>query len=130
MHLIGIMENELGVEAEKEMLPMQPGDVPATYAAIDRAREKLGYEPPTPIETGVPKFLQWYKETTGGPCLLKETALYDAFKQFTETTYAKTIRWTEKYTDECGANPIVPYLLGDGSAYLLGQGGVYLVESP
>jgi UDP-glucuronate 4-epimerase len=62
MHLIGIMEEELGVEAEKEMLPMQPGDVPATYADIDRAREKLGYEPTTPIEVGVPKFVQWYKD--------------------------------------------------------------------
>jgi len=65
MHLIGIMENELGVEAEKEMLPMQPGDVPATYADIGRAREKLGYEPATPIETGVPKFIQWYKDHAG-----------------------------------------------------------------
>ena len=62
MHLIGIMEKELGVEAEKEMLPMQPGDVPATYADIDRAREKLGYEPGTPIDAGVPKFIQWYKD--------------------------------------------------------------------
>jgi len=62
MHLIGIMEKELGVEAEKEMLPMQPGDVPATYAAVDRAREKLGYEPTTPIDVGVPRFIQWYKD--------------------------------------------------------------------
>jgi hypothetical protein len=51
-------------------------------------------------------FLQWYKETTGGPCLLKETALYDAFKQFTETAYDKNIRWTQKETTECGADPL------------------------
>ena len=62
MHLIGIIEKELGVEAEKEMLPMQPGDVPATYANIDRARAKLGYDPATPIDVGVPKFVAWYKE--------------------------------------------------------------------
>jgi UDP-glucuronate 4-epimerase len=62
MHLIGIIEKELGVEAEKEMLPMQPGDVPATYANIDRARAKLGYEPATPIDVGVPQFVQWYKD--------------------------------------------------------------------
>jgi UDP-glucuronate 4-epimerase len=62
MHLIELIENELGVEAEKEMLPMQPGDVPATYADVDRAREKLGYEPTTPIDVGVPKFVQWYRD--------------------------------------------------------------------
>lgn len=62
MHLIRILERELDVEAKKEMLPMQPGDVPATYADIDRARAKLGYEPTTPIEVGVPKFIAWYRE--------------------------------------------------------------------
>ena len=62
MGLIGLLEKELGVEAEKNMMPMQPGDVPATYADIDRAREKLGYEPTTPISVGVPRFIEWYKE--------------------------------------------------------------------
>jgi len=62
MHLIAVLEKELGVTAEKEMLPMQPGDVPATYAAIDRAREKLGFEPTTPIDVGVPKFVQWFRD--------------------------------------------------------------------
>ena len=58
----GARGEELGVEARMQMLPMQPGDVPATYADIDRAREKLGYEPTTPIEIGVPKFIAWYRE--------------------------------------------------------------------
>ena len=62
MHLIGLLEKELGIKAEKKMLPMQPGDVPATYADIDRARAKLGYEPATPIDVGVPKFIRWYKD--------------------------------------------------------------------
>lgn len=62
MHLIEIMERELGVKAEKRMLPLQPGDVPATYADIERARKKLGFEPTTPIEQGVPKFIEWYKK--------------------------------------------------------------------
>jgi len=62
MYLIGLLEKELGIEAQKEMLPMQPGDVAATYAAVDRARQKLGYEPTTPIDIGVPKFIAWYKE--------------------------------------------------------------------
>ena len=65
MYLIGIIEDSLGIEAEKEMLPMQPGDVPATYAAVDRARKKLGYEPTTPIDVGVPRFVQWYKDHAG-----------------------------------------------------------------
>ena len=43
------------------MLPMQPGDVPATYADIAQAREKLGFEPVTPIRTGIPKFIEWYR---------------------------------------------------------------------
>ncbi len=62
MHVVRILERELGVEAKMEMLPMQPGDVPATYADIDRARAKLGYDPTTPIEAGVPKFIAWYRE--------------------------------------------------------------------
>jgi len=62
MYLIELMERELGVEAKKQMLPMQPGDVPATYAAVDRAREKLGYQPTTPIDVGVPRFIAWYRE--------------------------------------------------------------------
>jgi len=65
IHLIGLLEEELGLKAEKEMLPMQAGDVPATYADIDRARSKLGYEPATPIGVGVPKFIRWYKGHAG-----------------------------------------------------------------
>ncbi|MFO7900052.1 MAG: NAD-dependent epimerase/dehydratase family protein [Planctomycetota bacterium] len=65
MHLIELVEEGLGVEGEKEMLPMQPGDVPATYADVDRARQKLGYEPTTPIEVGVPRFIAWFKEHAG-----------------------------------------------------------------
>jgi UDP-glucuronate 4-epimerase len=44
-----------------EMLPMQPGDVETTYADIERARRKLNYEPSTPIEVGLPKFVAWYR---------------------------------------------------------------------
>ena len=43
------------------MLPMHPGDVPATYAAIDRASEKLWFEPSTPIKVGVTKFVEWFQ---------------------------------------------------------------------
>lgn len=62
MDMIGILADALGVEPTMEMQPMQPGDVPATYADIDRIREKLGYEPTTPISVGIPRFVDWYKE--------------------------------------------------------------------
>jgi UDP-glucuronate 4-epimerase len=58
--VIGILESELKLKAEQNLLPIQPGDVPATYADIGRAREKLGFEPLTPIDVGIPRFVQWY----------------------------------------------------------------------
>lgn len=62
MHVIELLEKGLGVTAGKNMMPIQPGDVPATYADIARAREKLGFEPTTSIEDGIAKFLHWIKE--------------------------------------------------------------------
>jgi len=62
MDMIAIIERELGTEAEKEFLPMQPGDVKETYADIDKARAKLGFEPKTPILEGIPEFVRWYEE--------------------------------------------------------------------
>ncbi len=60
LKVIGILESELKLTAEQQLLPIQPGDVPATYADIDRARTKLGFEPLTPIDEGIPRFIQWY----------------------------------------------------------------------
>jgi UDP-glucuronate 4-epimerase len=62
MQLISVLENCLGIEAKKEFLPMQPGDVPATYADIDDLAQEVGFQPRTGIETGVAKFIAWYKE--------------------------------------------------------------------
>jgi UDP-glucuronate 4-epimerase len=62
MDMIGIIADALGVTPRMEMLPLQPGDVPATYADITRAREKLGFDPATPIAEGIPRFLAWYRE--------------------------------------------------------------------
>jgi UDP-glucuronate 4-epimerase len=62
MKMISVIEDELGMKADMEMLPMQPGDVPESFADIDKARAKLGYEPKTPIEIGIPNFIKWYKE--------------------------------------------------------------------
>jgi UDP-glucuronate 4-epimerase len=62
LHMVGLMEKALGRKAEKEMMPMQPGDISATYADIRQAQEKLGFHPKTPIEIGIRKFVDWYIE--------------------------------------------------------------------
>jgi UDP-glucuronate 4-epimerase len=62
MDFIKTLAFELGVEPKMEMLPMQPGDVPVTFADISKARKKLGYTPQTPVSEGIPAFVKWYKE--------------------------------------------------------------------
>lgn len=62
MDFIEMIEAELGMEAEKNMLPMQPGDMKVTYADISKAKEMLGYEPETDIEEGIARFMDWYKD--------------------------------------------------------------------
>ncbi len=62
MHLIATLEAALGRTAEKRMLPMQPGDVPATYADVEALVQDVGFAPKTPIETGVGRFVRWYRE--------------------------------------------------------------------
>ena len=57
MHLIATLERALGVAAVKEFLPMQPGDVPATYADIADLTRATGFTPATPIEQGVARFV-------------------------------------------------------------------------
>jgi UDP-glucuronate 4-epimerase len=61
--LIALLERELGREATIDRQPMQPGDVPQTYADISKARRLLGYDPQTQIEDGIRKFIEWFKET-------------------------------------------------------------------
>jgi UDP-glucuronate 4-epimerase len=62
MELISIIEEELDREAVKNFLPLQPGDVPETYADIEKTREILGFNPKTPVRTGVKAFITWYKD--------------------------------------------------------------------
>ena len=62
LYLIELMEKNLGREADKLMLPIQPGDCEATYADIARARRLLGFEPRTKIEKGLERFIEWYKD--------------------------------------------------------------------
>jgi UDP-glucuronate 4-epimerase len=60
--IIALLEQELRVSAKQELLPIQPGDVPATFADITKAESKLGFKPTTPIDRGVPRFVKWYLE--------------------------------------------------------------------
>ena len=62
MDFIGALEKCLGVEAKKNMLPLQPGDVPDTYADVAALVENVGYRPGTPIEKGIADFVAWYKD--------------------------------------------------------------------
>lgn len=61
LQLIQLLEQGLGKKAQLEFHPDQPGDVPVTYADITRAREELGYQPSTSIETGIRSFTEWFK---------------------------------------------------------------------
>ena len=62
LYLIELLEQNLGRKAVKNLLPMQPGDVPATYADIDDLVRDANFHPATPIEDGVRRFVEWYKE--------------------------------------------------------------------
>lgn len=62
MTLIETLENALGQKADKQMLPIQPGDVPATYADVDALVRDVGFKPVTSIEEGVGRFVKWYQE--------------------------------------------------------------------
>ena len=59
--LVTLLENAAGVRAKRKHLPPEPGDVPVTFADISRARAEIGYDPKTPVEAGVKKFVQWYR---------------------------------------------------------------------
>ncbi|NLB65762.1 MAG: NAD-dependent epimerase [Lentisphaerae bacterium] len=59
---IAIIEEALGKPAIRNNLPMQPGDVPATCANVDDLRQAVGFAPATPLETGVARFIEWYKQ--------------------------------------------------------------------
>jgi UDP-glucuronate 4-epimerase len=65
LDFVTAIEDALGMKAEKEMLPMQPGDVSRTYANIDDLVDAVGYRPQTPIEHGVNEFIAWYREYNG-----------------------------------------------------------------
>ncbi len=62
MYVIETLESCLGQTATKNLLPMQPGDVPETYADVDDLQRDVGFRPATPIEEGIKRFVDWYRE--------------------------------------------------------------------
>ena len=62
MDYIGAIEHELGRTAEKEFLPMQPGDVPDTYADVDQLMQDVNYKPETTVQQGIKRFITWYRD--------------------------------------------------------------------
>ncbi len=65
MKYIGLLEEYLGKVAEKNMLPLQPGDVPDTWADVEDLAKDVGYRPSVPVEDGVKRFVDWYMEYYG-----------------------------------------------------------------
>ena len=62
MDYIGALEESLGIEADKEMLPLQDGDVPDTYANVEDLVKEFGYKPDMSVKQGVANFVDWYKD--------------------------------------------------------------------
>jgi UDP-glucuronate 4-epimerase len=62
LHVVAVLEKELGREAVKQMLPMQPGDIMETYADIDDLTRDVGFRPQTSIEEGIRDFVAWYRD--------------------------------------------------------------------
>jgi UDP-glucuronate 4-epimerase len=65
LHFIEVLEQAIGITANKRLLPLQPGDVLETYADIADLTAAVGYVPKTPIEIGIPRFVDWYLQYYG-----------------------------------------------------------------
>ena len=65
LEMIALLEQQLGRKAGKRLLPMQPGDVPATYADIDATRRDFGWSPQTSLREGLARFVAWYRQYRG-----------------------------------------------------------------
>ena len=61
MDMIGAIETALGREAKKDFLPMQLGDVPATFADVSKLQALCGYQAKVMLEQGIPRFVEWYR---------------------------------------------------------------------
>jgi UDP-glucuronate 4-epimerase len=60
-----VIEDTLGRKAERRLLPLQPGDVPDSHADVTALKRDTGYAPSTPVEVGVRRFVDWYREYYG-----------------------------------------------------------------
>lgn len=65
MTMIGLLETALGRTALKQFAPMQPGDVPSTFADVEALAQATGFRPATPLEAGIPRFVEWYRSFYG-----------------------------------------------------------------
>ena len=65
LRFVDVLESCLGKKAERKLLPLPAGDVPATYADVDDLMKDVGFKPATPIEVGIKKFVEWYKAYYG-----------------------------------------------------------------
>lgn len=65
LHVVAELEKCLGRKAERDLMPIQPGDVPETYADVDDLMRDVDFRPATPVETGIRNFVTWYREYTG-----------------------------------------------------------------
>jgi UDP-glucuronate 4-epimerase len=63
--MIALLEDALGKKAVIDRQPLQPGDVPLTFADISKARDRLGYQPRVRVEQGIPRFVEWFRQDTG-----------------------------------------------------------------
>jgi UDP-glucuronate 4-epimerase len=61
-HYIEVLEDCLGKKAERNLLPLQPGDVPDTYANVEALVQDVDYKPETTVEVGIKNFVEWYRE--------------------------------------------------------------------
>lgn len=60
--MVTVLEQTLGKKAQRNLMPMQPGDVRASAADIDAIQLDLGFQPSTPIDVGIPRVVQWYRD--------------------------------------------------------------------
>lgn len=65
LHVVDLLEKSIGKKAVRELAPMQPGDVPATYADVDDLMHDVDFKPATPIAEGISRFIAWYREYHG-----------------------------------------------------------------
>jgi UDP-glucuronate 4-epimerase len=61
LEVVRLLEEAIGKKAKRELLPMQPGDVPATYADVDDLMREVNFRPATPIAEGIARFIDWYR---------------------------------------------------------------------